>query len=119
MAFTLFPAQVGFSAVRTVTISNVPVTNGLFTIAPPTYGPEDFSSSFGDWLELEVSTDGGVTYTKLTPRQRVTYAPLAMTAERAKSLVGTLPATQISGSLPSSQISGKFNPSFLNSGNVG
>lgn len=105
-----FP-QPGFSsALRTEVISNVTVIDGLFTATPTTFVAADFgSTTFGDWLEIEVSTDGGSIFTKLAPRQRVSYAPLALNAERAKSLIGTLPGSQISGA-------GTLNPSVIGSG---
>lgn len=60
-------------------------------------------------MQIAVSTNGGSTFTTLTPRQRITYAPLALNAERAKALTGTLSGSQISGA-------GTLSPSILGSG---
>src|SRR5438105_3863811 len=68
----------------------VSVTNGLFVL------PLDFGANFPGadrWLQLEVRTAIGA-FTLLSPRQKLTATPYAMTAS---NLSGTLPAGQLSG----------------------
>ncbi len=69
-----------------VALSNVTVTNGIFTVEL------DFGSSFFDgndrWLEIEVKRPGETTYTTLNPRQKISSAPYAirsLTAETANN----------------------------------
>lgn len=87
---SLWTAASGGALIRSETLANVTVSNGLFTAAPATFIASDFANAAGVWLEIEVSTNGGAAYTKLTPRQRVTYAPLALRAATADTLSGSL-----------------------------
>ncbi len=110
MQLSLWGFATGGTAIRTETISNVGVINGLFTATPTTFSPSDFgTTTSGDWLQISVSTDGGANYNTLTPRQRITYAPLALNAERAKTISGTISGSQISGN-------GTLSPSALGTG---
>jgi len=84
------PGQIGSS----VTNLSVPVSSGLFTVAL------DFGASFPGadrWLEIAVRTNGGSGYVILTPRQKLTPAPYAITAA---NLSGSLPASQLTGPVP-------------------
>ena len=77
----------------------VAVTNGLFVL------PLDFGASFPGtdrWLQLEVRTVLG-PFTALTPRQKITATPYAITAG---SVAGGVAASQVTGLLPVSQVSG-------------
>ncbi len=78
-------AQVG----SLVTLGDVGVTNGLFTVAL------DFGANFpGADRFLEISVRPGAStgsYTVLSPRQRITAAPYAVTAGRAQTVdAGTI-----------------------------
>ena len=81
-----------------VSATAVGVTNGLFTVTL------DFGNQFSGsalWLDISVRTNGAVSYAELSPRQPITPAPYAITAE---NLDGTLPASQLSGTVPLAQI---------------
>jgi hypothetical protein len=54
----------------------IPVVNGLFTQELP-FNPASFNGQ-DRWLEIQVRPAGGSTYTTLTPRQKLTAAPLAL-----------------------------------------
>src|SRR5262245_39409294 len=60
-----------------ITNSAVTVVDGLFTVALD-FGADPFSGA-ERWLEIAVKTNGG-SYTILTPRQRLTATPYAITA---------------------------------------
>lgn len=77
----------------------VGVTNGLFVL-PLDFGTSPFDAGAELWLQLEVRTAIG-PFTLLSPRQRLTATPYALTA---RSLSGTLPAAQLSGTLALTQI---------------
>src|SRR5262245_15624617 len=82
--FRLFDAATARNAVGIlVSLGNVPVTSGLFTVTL------DFGSSphpFGAearWLEIRVRPTGGGSYTTLLPRQELTGVPNALWASKA------------------------------------
>ena len=84
----------------------VAVTNGLFVL------PLDFGANFPGadrWLQLEVRTVLG-PFTALTPRQKITATPYAITAGgvtggvAASQVTGLLPVSQVSGTLPLAQL---------------
>lgn len=79
------PAQVG----ATLTNSAVAVNNGLFTVTL------DFGTGVFDgrdrWLELGVRTSGGGAFTTLTPRQKLTPTPYAITAETTTQWPAQIP----------------------------
>lgn len=63
----------------------VPVSNGLFIIT------FDFGNVFDGtpyWLQIGVRTNGGATFTPLSPRQQLTPAPYAIFAEGAGTVSG-------------------------------
>src|SRR5205823_4170654 len=51
-------------------------------------------------------TNGAASYVTLSPRQKLTPAPYAITAG---NLSGTLPASQLSGTLASAQLGGAYS----------
>jgi hypothetical protein len=93
-------AQVG----STLTDLDVPITNGLFTVAL------DFGSGIftGNplWLEIGVRTNGSANFTALNPLQSVTAVPYAIMAGSASNLLGMLPASQLSGAISPAQLPG-------------
>jgi len=87
----------------TNTISPVAVSNGLFTVVL------DFGANFPGadrWLEIGVRTNGAASYTPLSPRQKLTPAPYAITAG---NLSGALPTSQLTGTLPSALFGGTYS----------
>src|SRR5207249_8464707 len=60
----------------------------------------------GRWLEVGVRTNGGGAFTTLSPRQRITAAPYAITAS---NLAGTVAASQLTGTVLSAQLSGTYS----------
>ena len=80
-------------------IAGVPVTNGLFTVQLD-FGGGMFPGA-DRWLEITVKTNGAATFTTLSPRQKLTPTPYAITAS---NLSGALPAAQLSGQLVGAQI---------------
>ncbi len=117
MTFALFSVSNGVGQVgATLTNAATPVSSGLFAVTL------DFGANFpgaARWLEIGVRTNGGSGYTTLTPRQKFTavpyaitagYAGSASTATTATSLSGTLPVAQLSGNLPTSQLAGTLLP---------
>ena len=92
----------------TNTLAPVGVTNGVFSVTL------DFSNQFpgaSRWLEISVRTNGGTTFTNLSPRQPLLAVPYAITAS---NLTGTLPASQLSGSLNAASLIGSVPPASLN-----
>jgi len=78
----------------TLTLSGVPVTNGLFVLTLD-FGAAPFPGD-ARWLSLEVRTNAALNYANLTPRQPITPTPYAITSG---NLSGTVPAGQLSGNL--------------------
>jgi hypothetical protein len=75
-----------------LTNSAVGVTNGFFTVTLD-FGVGTFTGS-NVWLEISVSTNGANSFITLSPRQSITPAPWALTAN---SLNGTLPSGALGG----------------------
>ena len=79
LRFALYDSSSGPNALGgALTNAGVAVTEGLFTVAL------DFGASVFDggarWLEIAVRTNGALTFDTLSPRQRVTPTPYAITA---------------------------------------
>jgi len=103
--FTIYDSASGGTAVAgPITNSAVAVTNGLFTVSLD-FGAGVFTGP-SRWLEIAVHTNGGATFTTLTPRQAILPAPYAITAS---NLTGTLPASQLTGTLPSANLAGTYS----------
>ena len=76
--FKLYSTVNGGSALGTVTVDDVDVTNGVFTVQLD-FGATPFANNAAQFLEICVrlgSQTGG--YTTLTPRQRVNATPYAL-----------------------------------------
>lgn len=111
LQFSLYTVSTGGTAVGgPITTNGVVVSNGLFTVTI------DFGASVwnGDtnYLLIGVETNGGSSFTTLTPRQQLTPAPYAIFAEGAN-------AVGLSGTIPSSDLSGTYGDAvdFNNAGN--
>jgi hypothetical protein len=105
---SLYAAIGGGSPLRTETFFGVPVTDGIFTVKAVSFLPADFNGS-ARFLEIEVSSDG-TAWTPLTPRQEVTWSPMAMHAKIAETVTGAVAAAQLTGTL---------SPALLGTGSVG
>lgn len=99
LTFGLFDdAAAGNQVGTAISETAVGVTNGLFTVVL------DYGGNFpgaGRWLEISARTNGGADFTTLSPRQKLTSAPYAITAA---NLSGGLPAGQLSGTVPAAQM---------------
>jgi hypothetical protein len=112
LTFTLFNTNTSGTAVAgPVTNNGVAVSNGLFTVTI------DFGSSpwngETNWLEIAVETNGSSPFTTLSPRQRVTPAPYAISAENLNGTVGSNSLSGTYGSMvtvnnPANQFAGGF-----------
>jgi hypothetical protein len=78
--FTIFASASGINdSFANQTNSATSVSNGLFTVSLNLGDPSIFTGE-DRWLEIEVRTNGAVGYVKLSPRQKITPAPYAITA---------------------------------------
>ncbi len=93
-----------------LTNSATGVTNGLFAVTLD-FGSGVFTGP-DRWLELDVRTNGGGTFTNLVPLQPINPVPYAIMANTASNLLGPLPAAQLSGSV--SNISNIYLPLTAN-----
>ena len=101
LRFGLFDAlSSGASVGPTLTNSALAVSNGFFTATL------DFTNGAfpgaDRWLEIGVRTNVSGAFTTLTPRQKITPTPYAITAS---NLTGALPASQLSGTVPDARLS--------------
>ena len=85
-----------------LTNSATGVSNGLFTVTLD-FGNTPFISGAPRWLSIEVRTNGGGSFTTLSPRQPLTATPYAITAS---NLTGALPTAQLTGVVPLAQLPG-------------
>jgi hypothetical protein len=93
LTFSLFNAGTGGSQFGgTVTNLDVGVTNGLFTVTVD-FGPVFTATNC--WLQIGVRTNGGSTFTALSPRRELTPVPFSILAENVSGAVplAQLPAT--------------------------
>ena len=107
LRFTLYPAVTNGTPSGALTNAATPVTNGLF-LATLDFGAVFTGSNC--WLELAARTNGGATFTTLSPRQAVLPVPYAIysagaavaasaNSVAAASLVGTVPLAQLPGTV--------------------
>lgn len=78
LRFSLWDADAGGSQIgSTVTVSDVDVSNGLFTV-PLDFGTDSFDGQ-QRWLEVEVRSPAGAgTFTLLSPRTAILATPYAL-----------------------------------------
>ena len=79
----------------TLTNSTTTVTNGLFTVTLD-FGAGIFTGP-DRWLEIAARTNGGGTFTPLTPRQAITPTPYAIFAGSASNITGVITSAQLGG----------------------
>jgi len=96
LQFGMHGAASGGSAIAgPITVSSVPVNNGLFAVTLD-FGAGVFIGS-SRWLQIGVRTNGSVGgFTTLLPRQAITSTPYAI---QAAGLSGTLPDAQLSANI--------------------
>ncbi len=107
LTFSLFDSSTGGNQQGTV-ITNIAtaITNGLFIVNL------DFGNEFPGtprWLEIAVRTNGGGTFTALSPRQPITSTPYAIQSVNATSAsvaatATSVPAGNVSGILSTAQL---------------
>ncbi len=86
LQFILFTTnQFGFPAASILTNAAVPVNNGLFATTLDFGGGVFTGTNF--WLDISVRTNGNGAFNELTPRQPITPAPYAVTAENLSGVV--------------------------------
>jgi hypothetical protein len=98
LQFTLYTNSVGGTAVAgPVTTNGVSISNGLFTVAMD-FGATAWNGAT-NWLQISVETNGGSSFSTLSPRQEITPTPYAIFAEGANAagLSGTIPMANLSG----------------------
>src|SRR5215203_802343 len=83
--------ETGSQPVGGFTSTSVQVTNGIFSVTLPNGNTVFTSPLIAIWAEYSVRPAGAaVAYTTLSPRQRVSFAPLAISAFNAFALGGTI-----------------------------
>ena len=80
----------------TITLPNVQVTNGLFTVPPLDFGATAFPGE-DRYLEISVRRNTGDPFTTLTPRQQITSTPYAIRSLSAATADTATNATQLGG----------------------
>ena len=106
--FSLYNAATNGALVSgPVTSFSVPVNGGLFTTNID-FGGVLTGTNY--WLAIAVRTNGSASgFTTLQPLQFLLPVPYAVFANSASSLLGNLPATQLSGTVSSAVISGAYS----------
>jgi len=80
MIFEFFTAPTGGTPFLSVSNASIPVTNGIFSVTF-TGGTTQFVPGGTVWIETSVRRAGSTDpFTPLAPRQRVAYAPLAISS---------------------------------------
>ena len=95
-----------------VTNLAIGVTNGIFATVID-FGSGVFNGS-SNWLDIAVRTNGGATFTELTPREPILPTPYAIFANTASNVSGTispaqLPATIVTNGATGVNITGTFS----------
>ena len=88
----------GVAIAGPVTNNGISVSNGLFTVAID-FGPGVFTGAT-NWLQIGVETNGGSSFTALTPRQQLYPTPYALYASNAANATtaGSVSSNAVSGS---------------------
>jgi len=108
LAFSLFnAASNGVAVAGPLTNSATVVSNGLFS-ATLDFGPGVFTG-LKLWLQVGVRTNGGSTFTNLSPLQPILSVPYAVMANTASNLLGNLPTAQLSGTISATNLTGTIS----------
>lgn len=89
---SLYSLATGGTALAQETQGAVPVSNGIFTVTATAFAPTHFAGGAARWMEIAIGNGQG-GYTTLTPRQPVTWSPMAMYAGTAGNVTGPLTAS--------------------------
>jgi hypothetical protein len=112
LRFKLFLDSFGNNQAGTTSLVNGhAVSNGLFTVTLD-FGPGVFNGS-NYWLEVDVKTNGGATYTSLNPLQPITPVPYAVFAE---NVVGGLAAGTYTNAVTLNNSANVISGSFYGNG---
>lgn len=118
--FTIFASSSGLTdSFANQTNLATGVSNGLFTVTLNLGDPNIFNGA-DRWLQIEVRTNGPGTYSKLSPRQKITPTPYAITAGNLVN--GGLLSGNGGGltNVNASTLGGQSSANFWNtSGNIG
>ena len=96
LRFVIYDASSGGNQHGPVlTNSSVAVSDGLFTVALD-FGASVFTGA-ERWLEIGVRTNGGTTFSLLSPRQPLTPTPYAIKASVSSALSGGLSSSNLGG----------------------
>ena len=109
--FSLYDALSSGSQVGSSLTNTAAVSNGLFTVTLD-FGASAFNGD-GRWLEIGARTNGSGAFTTLSPRQKLTPTPYAITAG---NFTGTLPSGQLAGTYGSAVTFNNAGNSFTGSG---
>jgi hypothetical protein len=118
LAFQLFNAASNGVAGPAVTNLDTSVSNGLFTVLLD-FGGGVFPGS-NNWVQISARTNGGATFTNLTPLLPLTPTPYALAAGTASNALTATTATSLSGTIGSVNLSGTYTNAvtFNNTNNV-
>jgi hypothetical protein len=104
--FTLHDAAaLGLPVGSAVTMSVVPVTNGLFAVQL-NFGATAFTTGEARWLQLQVNTNGLMPLVTLNPRQQLTPVPQAIYAGSAATASSVTAGAVTSSSLAPGSVGG-------------
>ena len=118
LQFILFTTnQFGFPAAPILTNAAVTVNNGLFTTTLDFGGGVFTGTNF--WLDISVRTNGNGAFTDLSPRQPLTPAPYAITAETAETVNNLSGLTVQQNTNGSPNLIGGSPVNFVSAGFIG
>jgi hypothetical protein len=113
--FKLYYDPLGNTEAGSSDVTNgIGVTNGLF-LTTLDFGPGLFTGT-NLWLEIDVKTNGGSSYTVLSPFQAVTPTPYAIFASTAGNVSGTLSAAALAGTYSNAVTLDNPNNNFSGNG---
>jgi hypothetical protein len=94
----VFDAVIGGNYFNTITASNVPVVNGIFSVKLD-LGSNIFPGA-ARFLQVKVRQSGDTAWTVLNPRQQVTSAPYAVQSLKAATAANAANAALLGGIAP-------------------
>lgn len=118
MAFRLYNASTGGSALWTETYAGVAVNNGLFHVLLGSTNPIPASLSSNNTLYLGITIGGD---SEMTPREQLASAPYAMQASQALTVsdASITTAKIVDGAVTRSKLSADIYTPLIQSGSVG